>query len=165
MTEALPYAVLDIDGVLADVRHRLRHLQSRPKDWVAFFDAAPADPPLSDGVTLAHELAATHEVVYLTGRPERCRQDTLAWLQLHGLPIGRLLMRRDDDRRPARFTKVETLRRLQGERPVATMVDDDERVVDAVRAAGFTIVHAEWMHENPAQQQTLFDAQENEGRT
>ncbi|MFZ0323126.1 MAG: hypothetical protein WAN48_03220, partial [Actinomycetes bacterium] len=129
MTSALPYAVLDIDGVLADVRHRLHHLQSRPKDWVAFFDAAPADPPLIDGVTLAHQLAAEHEVVYLTGRPERCRQDTLEWLKTHGLPTGRLLMRRDDDRRPARFTKVATLRQLQAERTVATMIDDDARVV------------------------------------
>ena len=34
-------AVLDIDGVLADVSHRLGHVQRRPKDWDAFFAAAP----------------------------------------------------------------------------------------------------------------------------
>lgn len=32
-----PLAVFDIDGVLADVRHRLPHVQGRPKDWDAFF--------------------------------------------------------------------------------------------------------------------------------
>lgn len=165
MTEVVPYAVLDIDGVLADVRHRLHHLQSRPKDWVGFFGAAPQDPPLPEGVDLALRLAADHAIVYVTGRPERCRQDTLDWFARHGLPAGRLLMRRDDDRRPARYTKVETLRRLQAERPVATMVDDDADVVAAVRAAGFTIQHATWMHEDATQQQTLFDAQEHEGRT
>jgi len=165
VTLALPYAVLDIDGVLADVRHRLHHLQGRPKDWVSFFAAAPDDPALDQGRDLARRLAADHEVVYLTGRPERCRQDTLTWLDEQGLPAGRLLMRGDADRRPARVTKVEALRRLQLDRPVETMVDDDARVVEAVRAAGFTIVHVEWMHEDGIQQQTLFDAQENEGRT
>ncbi len=44
-TAALPsVAVFDIDGVLADVRHRLHHVAARPKDWDAFFGAAPQDP-------------------------------------------------------------------------------------------------------------------------
>jgi hypothetical protein len=163
--ELPPYAVLDIDGVLADVRHRLHHLQRRPKDWVAFFDAAPDDPVLDEGLNLARELAAAHEVLYLTGRPERCRRDTLAWLSSHGFPDGQLLMRDDRDRRPARFTKVERLRALQAERPVALLVDDDDRVVAAAVSAGFAVQHASWMTEPPAQQQALFDAQEVEGRT
>ncbi|MHB2023126.1 MAG: phosphatase domain-containing protein, partial [Mycobacteriales bacterium] len=104
--------VLDIDGVLADVRHRLRHLDGRRKNWDAFFAAAPADPPLAEGLALATELAANHEVVYLTGRPERCQDDTRSWLRDHGLPPGRLLMRPDTDRRPARLLKLELLATL-----------------------------------------------------
>lgn len=162
---ARPYAVLDIDGVLADVRHRLRHLESTPKDWSAFFAEAPDDPVLAEGHSLAHELAGSHELLYLTGRPERCRDDTQTWLARHGFPSGRLLMRSDTDRRPARFTKVERLRLLEAERGVAVLVDDDERVVAAALAAGFTVRHATWMTEPPALQQALFDAQEVEGRT
>lgn len=163
--DARPYAVLDIDGVLADVRHRLRHLESRPKDWTAFFAEAPDDPVLPEGLLLAHELAASHEVLYLTGRPERCRHDTEEWLVTQGFPRGRLLMRSDTDRRPARFTKVERLRRLEAERGVAILVDDDERVVAAALEAGFAVRHATWMTEPATQQQALFDAQEVEGRT
>ncbi len=48
-----PLAVFDVDGVLADVRHRLRHVERRPKDWDAFFSAAVDDPPLAQGVALA----------------------------------------------------------------------------------------------------------------
>lgn len=162
---ARPYAVLDIDGVLADVRHRLRHLESTPKDWTAFFAEAPDDPVLAEGHRLALELAGSHELLYLTGRPERCRDDTETWLARHGFPGGRLLMRSDTDRRPARFTKVERLRLLEAERGVAVLVDDDERVVAAALAAGFTVRHATWMTEPPALQQALFDAQEVEGRT
>ena len=42
-----PLAVFDVDGVLADVRHRLRFVERSPKDWDAFFSAAVDDPPLA----------------------------------------------------------------------------------------------------------------------
>jgi phosphoglycolate phosphatase-like HAD superfamily hydrolase len=156
------YAVIDIDGVVSDARHRLRFLDRRPKDWDAFFAAAPNDPVLPEGRAVVEELATRgHEIVWLTGRPERCRQDTLDWLDRSALPPGRLHMRRDGDRRPARQTKLEVLRRLELARPVTVMVDDDDLVVRTLRAAGFTVLHATWMTAQP----TLFDAQENEGRT
>ena len=40
MTDGRPLAIVDIDGVVADVRHRLHHLDRRPKNWSAFFAAA-----------------------------------------------------------------------------------------------------------------------------
>ncbi|MCW2679558.1 MAG: hypothetical protein JWM62_959 [Frankiales bacterium] len=156
-----PLAVFDIDGVLADVRHRLRFVERKPKDWDAFFDAAVDDPPLAKGVALAVASAQDCEVVYVTGRPERCRQDTLAWFARHGLPEGRLSMRRGRDFRPARVAKLELLRRLAGDRTVAVVVDDDEQVCDAYEAAGFRVLRARWMSEEPVLQQ----AQEEEGRT
>ena len=157
----LPYAVLDIDGVLADVRHRLYHLERRPKNWEAFFRAAPQDPVLDEGLAVARELAGAHQVVYLTGRPERCRADTRDWLDRHALPPGRLLMRRKGDFRPSRVAKIEQLRRLAAQQPVQLVVDDDVSVVRAARAAGFAVLHADWMGGQPA----LFDAQELDGRT
>jgi hypothetical protein len=156
-----PYAVLDIDGVLADVRHRLQHLETKPKAWDAFFAAAVDDPPLAEGLAVARKLAPSHEIVYLTGRPERCRADTERWLERHGLPPGRLIMRRAGDFRPARVTKVQLLRRLAEQRPVDLLVDDDPGVQRAARAAGFSVLDADWMSSEP----TLFDAQEGLGRT
>ncbi len=157
----LPLAVFDIDGVLADVRHRLRHVEQRPKDWDAFFAAAPEDPPLVQGVALARESAKDCEVVYVTGRPERCRADTLAWFARHGLPPGRLSMRSGRDRRPARLAKPELLRRLAAGRVVAVVVDDDVEVCTAYEQAGFRVLRAEWMDSEPA----LRQAQEQDGRT
>lgn len=139
-------AVFDIDGVLADVRHRLHHVARRPKDWEAFFGAAIDDPPLAAGLdAVATALRRGHVVMYLTGRPERCRSDTASWLAHHGLPAGQLFMRADHDRRPARVTKVVTLRRLAGNVRIAAFVDDDAAVVAAVRRAGFPVIHAQWM--------------------
>ncbi|MFJ5259905.1 hypothetical protein ACIQAC_05450 [Streptomyces sp. NPDC088387] len=164
-----PLAVFDLDNTLADTAHRRRFLETRPRDWDAFFAAAPHDPPLAEGVALALASAEECEVVYLTGRPERCRRDTVDWLAAHGLPEGRLYMRRDagpagggrGDRRPARQTKPEALRRLARDRDVRMLVDDDELVCDAVERAGFTVVRARWADASAE----LETAQEQEGRT
>ncbi|MGH3587556.1 MAG: hypothetical protein ACRDQ0_14645, partial [Pseudonocardia sp.] len=47
--EPRPIAVFDIDGVLADVRHRLHHLEAYPQRWEPFFQAAGRDPLLEEG--------------------------------------------------------------------------------------------------------------------
>lgn len=156
-----PYAVVDLDGVLADVNHRLHQLQRTPKDWAAFFSGIPDDPVHPEGLAVARELAAEHELIYLSGRPERTRAATEEWLHRHGAPPGRVLLRRDGDRRPARVTKVGMLRRLAAERPVAILVDDDPAVCRAARSAGFTVMEATWSRPEP----TLFDAQERLGET
>jgi phosphoglycolate phosphatase-like HAD superfamily hydrolase len=161
VTEERPLAVFDVDGVLADVRHRLHHLEGRPKNWSAFFAAAGDDPPLTDGVALCLESAKDCEVVYVTGRPEHCRQDTLDWFRRQGLPEGRLSMRGDGDRRPARMAKPQLLRRLARDRTVAVVVDDDEQVCAAYEQAGWPVLRAAWMDHAPVLEQ----AQESEGRT
>ena len=156
-----PIAVFDLDNTLADTAHRQRFLERRPRDWDAFFAAAPQDPPIEQGIALALEYAEECEVVYLTGRPERCRRDTLEWLGAHGLPEGRVHMRRDHDRRPARRTKLEILRRLARDREVRVLVDDDELVCADAEQAGFPVVRARWA----APSAELREAQEREGRT
>jgi hypothetical protein len=156
-----PVAVFDLDNTLADTAHRRRFLERKPRDWDAFFAAAPHDPPLAEGVALARSTAEDCEVVYLTGRPARCRRDTLEWLAAHGLPEGRLYMRSNGDRRPARVTKLEILRELARGREVRVLVDDDELVCQDAERAGFTVVRARWASPSAA----LEDAQEREGRT
>ena len=148
------------------MRHRLHHLQARPKDWDGFFAAAGQDEVLPEGRAVVAELAASgHEVVWLTGRPERCRAATTAWLATHGLPAGSLFMRDDGDRRPARVTKLAVLSALAARGSVAVVVDDDDAVVKAVRAAGFAVLHAEWMATQPSLFDVLNRAQEGDGRT
>jgi hypothetical protein len=176
--EDRPLAVFDIDGVLADVRHRLHLVEGRPKDWDGFFAAAADDPPLTEGVQLARASAEDCDVVYLTGRPERCRADTLAWLDRHGLPPGPLSMRRSRDFRPSRVAKLEQLRRLARRRTVAVAVDDDAQVCDAYERAGFRVLRAGWMATAPPPlrargraaspedvERVLHEAQERSGRT
>ena len=130
-------AVFDIDGVLADASHREHHLAGRSKDWDAFFAAVSDDPVLPLGRDRLRAAAQEYEVVLVSGRPERCRADTQAWLEREGMRGHRLLLRPDADRRPASVLKVELVRALGAPGDVALIVDDDEQVLAALRALGY----------------------------
>jgi uncharacterized HAD superfamily protein len=152
-------AVFDIDGVVADVRHRLHHLDP-PRSWHLFFSEAADDALLPEGARLVTDLAEKHEIVWLTGRPEWLRELTSEWLAKHQLPGDELHLRPSRDYRPARLYKRDVLTALSP-RGVAAFVDDDEEVIATARKAGFPAVHADWLPRNAR----LRDAQEHLGRT
>ncbi|MEU4193893.1 HAD family acid phosphatase [Kribbella sp. NPDC026611] len=158
------YAVLDIDATLSDTSKRIHFLEKKPKDWDSFFAHAKEDSVLDEGLAVATTLAAEHEIVYLTGRPERLRRDTVKWLKDNGFPEGKLYMRGNTDRRPSMLMKLTRLNRLAEERPVAVLVDDDVKVIAAAEKAGYTVMRADWGLDAETQP-TLFEAQEREGRT
>lgn len=167
MSDERPGAVvLDLDGVLADTRHRTSHLRSRPKNWDAFFAEATRDPVHPEGLALARE-AVEHGsvVVYLSGRPERTRADTLAWLRDADVPEGDVVLRPEGDRRPARVVKIAALRRLAGRLRLDVLVDDDPEVVSAVRSARPPLVARVLLADWQPRDAELHSAQEREGRT
>ena len=159
--DARPLAVFDIDGVLADVSHRLHHLRARPQRWERFFQSADRDPLLTEGAERLRAALVDHDVMYLTGRPERTRRLTERWLARHDLPTGPLVMRDDDDHRPARWLKREVLRGLAATRDVVSVLDDDPAVVAVLEADGWPVELATWLPHSS----TLQDAQERRGRT
>jgi hypothetical protein len=166
-------AVIDIDGVVADVRHRLHHLGrldgrgSGRKNWPAFFAGAADDSLLEDGARVARELANSHDIVWLTGRPEELRDVTEQWLARHELPTGALVMRPAGDRRPARVFKLGALRRLASNPrgDIAVVIDDDPEVLEAARAAGYVTFLADWVPRSQTVLAPLHEAQERYGRT
>jgi hypothetical protein len=160
-----PLAIVDVDGVVADVRHRLRHVEGRTRDWDAFFAAAEHDTPHPEGVAVVGRLADDHEVVFLTGRPERLRTVTRDWLARHGIGGHRLVMRPDGDRRPAAQLKLRLLTALARGRDVAVVVDDDPVVVAAVEDAGYRALQATWEARSAEGGRALLTAQEVEGRS
>lgn len=82
--------VIDLDGTLCNVEHRLHKLERKSKldrpDWDAFNIACSLDEPYYDVLNLIHTLyKAGDRVILLTGRDERYRRVTEMWLQYHGL--------------------------------------------------------------------------------
>jgi phosphoglycolate phosphatase-like HAD superfamily hydrolase len=165
MDERRPIAIVDLDGVVADVRHRLHFLQTRPKDWDRFFAEAHADPAHPEGLAVIARLADDDEIVFVTGRPDRLRDETVEWLETLGLDKHRLMMRPQGDRRPAAQVKPELVAALARDRDIGIVVDDDAFVLDALRDAGYPTFAADWEKRRAEDESTLLEAQEVSGQT
>ena len=92
-----------------------------------------------------HALMTIHDVVFVSGRPEHTRKDTVAWLRKHNfwfaIPDPKLYMRRDREYRPTLKVKRELLDRLRGDGYVPQLVfDDRDQVVNMWRDAGIPCV-------------------------
>ena len=160
--------MFDIDGVLADVRHRLHLLSRRPKRWDAFFSSAPQDDVLPEGLALVRlTLDEGVPLVYSTGRPERLPIGHPEWFERHGFPQAPLYMRSDRDHRPGRVTSWRSPGRARRAGAAGRRRRPGRRAA-ALRRDGFEVIHAMWMgsadfpadHVDEARQ-LLFDLQEH----
>jgi phosphoglycolate phosphatase-like HAD superfamily hydrolase len=136
-----PIVLVDMDGTLADVGHRLHHVRAgRKKNWSRFFEAMDADPANPQIVAMVKQLAAEHRVVIVTGRPEHYRQRTLDWLRRHDVPFDEMHMRPDGDHRPDHIVKKEMLATLGPARDqIALVIDDRPSVCDMWRGCGLKV--------------------------
>lgn len=125
--------LFDIDGTLADLSHRLHHIQKEPKDWGAFFAACAGDAPIEHICALARILPA----VFVSGRSDQCRSDTEKWLTLHVGFCAPLYMRAEGDHRHDDIVKGELLDRIvaDGFKPIMAF-DDRDQVVAMWRSRG-----------------------------
>lgn len=152
----IPCVIFDIDGTLSDNEHRQHHLDKRPKDWKAFFDACGDDPCHDYVLTLNHIIAVAfetpiyrnHELFVFTGRPNNYRRQTVKWLNHNKVRYDHLSMRDEGDGRPDHVVKLEMLEqcRLTGYRPLFA-VDDRPEVVEMWRANGvpcFVVDDSPW---------------------
>ncbi len=122
--------IFDIDGTIADLSHRLPHIQKTPKDWDGFFGAVADDAPIEHIIKLAIDVAlAGATIVYVSGRSDQCREATETWLWDHALPYGKVYMRRQGDHRPDHQVKVELLAELRAEGHNPVMAFDDRNGV------------------------------------
>lgn len=112
--------IFDMDGTLADVSHRLHHLQGE-KDWKAFHGAMAQDPPIeaiADLARLMHKASRARlgmdAVLVVTARHDDPAYErmTREWLEFHEIPYDRLYMRRDKDTRPDHIVKADILQQI-----------------------------------------------------
>lgn len=133
--------IVDIDGTLANIQHRRHHIEKSPKDWDAFFAAAPDDPPFVHMTDLISRIWLAGYIIFMSGRPERTRAATTAWLKKHGFKYDLtdtvLYMRADGDRRDDSVVKFELLQKAlaDGWQPIMAF-DDRDRVVKMWRDNG-----------------------------
>lgn len=107
--------VFDIDGVLSDAAGRQHFLDQGRRDWSAFFESCGDDPVVEEIARLLELLDRTLAVILLTGRPERVRPQTLAWLERYHLRWDLLVMRSRGDVGPVAVFKQSVVEDLRGQ--------------------------------------------------
>lgn len=129
--------LFDIDGTVADIGHRLPLIQGEQKNWAGFFAACVDDKPIAHVCELVARLSpwdddGSEEIIFVSGRSDEVRADTLRWLQTHVGPVhsSHLYMRAAGDHRPDYVVKAELLDRVlaDGYEPIMAFEDRDQVV-------------------------------------
>lgn len=136
-----PAFVFDMDGVIADLDHRLHFIHNQNKsDWSSFFSfvAMSMDSPITPTIALMQALSMKYWVFILTARPERTRDATVTWLELNNVHHNGLMMRPDDDhgKHKAWQWKKHEMAHLNDEYDILGFFDDSADNVDAVGELG-----------------------------
>lgn len=145
-----PLFIFDLDGTLADCRHRLPLIQQETPDWDAFFAACVHDQVIPASAFLLNKLSlAMCEVQIWTGRSEIVRKETGDWLgnftSFDGEDKLKLRMRGKFDRRPDDELKETWLKSLLPEdrARLVAVFEDRQRVVDMWRRNGVPCFQAD----------------------
>jgi hypothetical protein len=137
-----PTVVFDIDGVLSDAAGRQHFLEWGRRDWDAFFDACGDDPLVDEVARLLELLDPGLRIVLLTGRPERVRPQTLAWLARYKLRWDLLVMRSRGDSAPVARYKRSVLSDLRAYGlELRLAFEDDPRNRDMFHAEGVPCIY------------------------
>jgi phosphoglycolate phosphatase-like HAD superfamily hydrolase len=131
--------LVDMDGTLADVSHRLHHLKGPRKDWNQFFRLMHRDPPSEIVLKWVQNLAPEYRVFIVTGRPEKYLPQTIEWLARQHVNYEKILMRRNGDHRPDYVVKRDLLNSVEKDR-VAFVIDDRPTVCDIWRRCGLRTI-------------------------
>jgi hypothetical protein len=135
--------IVDIDGTVAKVGDRLKHIQQERPDWDSFYKGCGEDEPHTDillmAVTLSMKLNL--RLVFCTGRREFHRAETEEWLMNHAV-LGRgeysLLMRPTGDKRHDTQVKPELLKNAGFDTDNVWMIlEDRNSMVAKWRELGF----------------------------
>jgi len=135
--------IVDIDGTVAKVGDRLKHIQKERPDWDSFYKGCIEDEPHTDILLMAVTLGMTLDLrlVFCTGRREEVRAETEEWLMNHAV-LGKgeysLLMRPDGDKRHDTQVKPELLEKAGLDTDNVWMIlEDRNSMVNAWRKLGF----------------------------
>lgn len=136
--------ICDLDGTLANCEHRVHYVRDKPKNWDMFYAGIRKDeiniPVIFTlDAFLFNKVMAPFSVIFCSGRPERCREDTEWWLQEvceFDHTEYTLYMRKDGDFREDYIIKQEILDTYIDKERVLFVLDDRQQVVDMWRRNG-----------------------------
>lgn len=129
--------IFDIDGTLANCKHRQVHLQEKPKNWKLFNDLMHLDTVYKDVADLIPRFNGDHHIILVSGRESSMRKVTEQWLDDNDIYYDYLFMRGFNDYRDDPIIKQEIYETYIKPYTVVDYVFDDRlRVCERWRSLG-----------------------------
>jgi hydroxymethylpyrimidine pyrophosphatase-like HAD family hydrolase len=122
--------IIDIDGTVAEKTDR--HIFNYKK--------VLTDSPKAEVIEVVNSFwKSGYKIIFLSGRPDSCFDDTYQWLSLNCPPFIKLLMRKTgDNRKDAEIKKEIYFNEIESNFDVLCVLDDRNQVVDMWREIGLT---------------------------
>lgn len=105
--------IFDIDGVLADITHRLHYMRENNYEKFYSDEEIAKDEEITAGIDLVNRLFKSDDsfVMFMTGRPTSTDVATQKWLAEHGaMHCYNIFYRKNGDYRPSPIVKIEGVR-------------------------------------------------------
>lgn len=140
--------VIDIDGTISNPEKRLHLVQCDKPDFKEFYAQISTDTlnPWAERLIHALSCCSEFEVQIVSARPRTLKDETLRWLRGKISPGDydelHLLRKNIDDETPDQQLKVEWAK-AYGPENILFWVDDRQRVVDAIRSLGITVLQCD----------------------
>jgi predicted kinase len=129
--------ILDIDGTMANIDHRLHYMKQPKKNWAGFFADISKDSVNEWCRQIACRFQDNYEIIMCSGRGDNLRKETEYWLSKHQIPHDHLLMRHRQDHRADYIIKEIIYEfEIKPKFDVLFTVDDRKQVVDIWRKHG-----------------------------
>lgn len=133
--------IIDLDGTLADIRVRLKHLSGKRKDWASFNKTIETDQLHEWCLEIILRFSTDHKIIIVSGRTDELKEETEAWLNKFKVTFHYLFMRKSHDFRPDNLIKLEIYEKeIRDKFKVTFVVDDRQKVVDMWRAEGLVVL-------------------------
>lgn len=140
--------IVDIDGTISNYQHRKHYIGSILRErhdcyesaqWDNFNKACVDDKPITEVISILKwaRNASNTKIILMTGRNDKYRGETIAWLARHNVKYDRLLMRRYGDTRSDVDVKIELYnQRVAPNHHVLFVLEDRDKVVEMWRELG-----------------------------
>jgi uncharacterized HAD superfamily protein len=133
--------IIDLDGTLADIRIRLKHLEGKKKDWKSFNKTIETDELHEWCREIMKRFSPDHKIIIVSGRIDDLKKETEQWLKKHDVPYDYLFMRKSNDFRPDNIIKLEIYEKeIRDKFHVVFVLDDRQKVVDMWRGEGLVVL-------------------------
>jgi hypothetical protein len=132
--------IVDMDGTVSNHHHRASQLDIGFDEYNSLLHL---DDPIHGVCEIVRKMSTTHLIIFITGRPNKYRAETIDWMRRNDVPHDELYMRPDDDMRSDVTLKAGILMGILDNKQmdlhdITFVLEDRDCVVKMWREMGLT---------------------------